>query len=194
MSLTIKNLFKSFDKKEIFKDFSYSFSDRGIYALSGESGIGKTTLLRIIAGLDKDYTGELLGGGIGSCSVVFQEHRLFDELTAVENIVFAISDRKDKAVVEKAENLLINLGFKNDELSLKPDGLSGGMKQRVSIARALLRDAPILLLDEPTKELDEANAKIVRELISAEGKSRLVILATHSKEDIDTLGATLISI
>lgn len=194
MSLTIKNLTKSFDQKEIFQSFSYSFSDKGIYALSGESGIGKTTLLRIISGLDKDYTGELLGGGIGRCSIAFQEHRLFAELTALENVVFAISDRKDKAVLEKAENLLQILGFKKEDLSLTPPHLSGGMKQRVSIARALLRDAPILLLDEPTKELDEANAAVIRELILAEGKSRLVILATHNKEDIDSLSATVISI
>ena len=194
MSLKIKNLTKAFDEKILFSSLSIDFSDRGIYALSGESGIGKTTLLRIIAGLDTDYSGKVIGGGIGYCSMAFQEHRLLPELTVIDNLIFAISDRKDKAVVSKAEEIMQRLGFKKEELLLKPKELSGGMRQRVSIARALLRKSPILLLDEPTKELDEANVKILRDLIKEAAEQRLVILATHSKEDIESLSATIISL
>lgn len=194
MSLTIKNLTKSFDGKTVLSGFSYDFSDRGIYALMGESGAGKTTLLRIIAGLDKDYSGEVVGGGIGCCSVAFQEHRLFPQLTALENVVFAISDKKDEAVCKKATDILTSLGISESDLYLLPEELSGGMRQRVSLARALIKDAPILLLDEPTKELDDANADLLRNMIFMEGKKRLVILATHSAEDVEALEAKIIKI
>ena len=72
MSLMIKNLSKSFGKKTIFSNFTYNFADSGIYVVHGDSGIGKTTLLRIIAGLDKEYTGNVAGGGIGQVSFAFQ--------------------------------------------------------------------------------------------------------------------------
>jgi len=194
MSLTIKNLRKSFGEKRIFSDFSYSFSDKGIYLLTGESGIGKTTLLRMIAGLDKDFEGEILEGGIGRVSFAFQEHRLIPQLSAIENVAFAISDRKDEAVVSKATELLKTLALEDEDFLLTPDSLSGGMKQRISLARAFIKDAPILLLDEPTKELDPANAEIVRGLIRKAAESRLVILASHNPEDLLSLGDNVINI
>ena len=194
MMLEIKNLTKGFDDKILFENFSYIFSDKGIYAITGESGIGKTTLLRIIAGLDKDYSGEVINGGIGRVSVAFQEYRLFPQLSAIDNLIFAISPKKDEAVYEKCKKMLISLGFSETDTELLPAELSGGMKQRVSLARALLFDAPILLLDEPTKELDRLNADIVRSIISAEAKKRLVILVSHNDEDIDSLGAIKISL
>ena len=192
MSLVIKNLKKSFGEKVILGDFSYSFDERGIYALTGESGIGKTTLLRMIAGLDSDFEGEILSNeGI---SLAFQEDRLFPVLTALENVVFAISDTKSEAVIANAKNMLMSLGINEKDFNLLPSELSGGMKQRVSLARAFLKDAPILLLDEPTGELDEDNAALVREIIKSEGERRLVILVTHSKKEIADLSATEIRI
>lgn len=192
MSLVIKNLQKSFGEKVIFNDFSYSFDECGIYALTGESGIGKTTLLRMIAGLDKGYEGEISGSG--SVSLAFQEDRLFPVLTALENVIFAISDTKSEAVISDAKNMLTSLGINEKDFNLLPSELSGGMKQRVSLARAFLKDAPILLLDEPTGELDEDNAALVREIIKFEGERRLVILVTHSKKEISDLSATEIRI
>ena len=190
MRLKITNLNKNFGEKCIFKGFSYSFDNRGIYGLRGESGVGKTTLLRIIAGLDKDYTGEVVGGGIGRVSVAFQEYRLFPGLTALDNIVFAISDGKDRAVFEKAKETLFTLGFSEADMSLYPEELSGGMKQRVSLARAFLADFPILLLDEPIKELDSVNAQAVREMIKTLSEEKLVILVSHNDEDLRLLSAT----
>ncbi len=187
--LEIRNLSKSFDGKILFENFSYTFSDKGAYAIVGESGIGKTTLLRMIAGLDKNYGGEIIGGGIGGVSFAFQEHRLFPQLSAIENIIFAISDRKDEAVFKKAYDMLFTLGFSESDMKLSPEELSGGMKQRVSIARAMLFDAPILLLDEPTKELDSANADIIRRLILKESERRLVLVVTHNNEDIPLINA-----
>ena len=85
MSLIIKNLKKNFGRKIIFDNFSYSFNDTGIYALTGESGIGKTTLLRIIACLDKDFSGSIEAPK--KVSVAFQEHRLFPNLSALDNLI-----------------------------------------------------------------------------------------------------------
>ena len=187
--LEIKNLSKSFDGKTLFGNFNLSFKDKGVYAIVGESGIGKTTLLRMIAGLDNEYTGEIFGGGIERVSFAFQEYRLFPWLSAIDNVIFAISDRKDEAVYKKAYDMLSTLGFSESDMNLTPSGLSGGMKQRVSIARAMLFDRPILLLDEPTKELDPGNSDIVRSLIIEESRRRLVILVTHRQEDVSLINA-----
>lgn len=185
--LTIKNLSKSFGKKEIFNGFSYEFSDKGLYRIKGASGIGKTTLLRIISGIDKKYTGSVIGGGYSNVSFAFQEYRLFPNLTILENITESSFKNADENDVFKAQDLLLTLGFSEHDFSLLPAELSGGMKQRISLARAFLREAPILLLDEPTKELDERLCNIVRDLIKKEAEKRLVILVTHSDSDVEAL-------
>lgn len=194
MSLKLDSLSKRFGKKNLFEGLSLSFSETGIFAVVGESGIGKTTLLRMIAGLDNDYLGVISGGGIGRVSVAFQEYRLFKQLSALDNLIYAISDIKNEAVSEKCKKMLLSLGFNENDLYLLPDELSGGMKQRVSLARAFLFDAPILLLDEPTKELDPSNADTVRKIIKEQSLTRLVILVSHNGEDIDKLGATKINL
>ncbi len=194
MTLKLNSISKYFGEKNILSNFSYGFSDSGLYLLLGESGVGKTTLLRIIAGLDNGFSGELLGGGIGRVSFCFQEYRLFPELSALDNVLIAISNTKDEAVLEIAEKLLYRLGFSKSDLSLLPSELSGGMKQRISLARAIMKDAPILLLDEPTKELDGENANAVREIIVEESKRRLVILATHNEADLLMPGVRLINL
>ena len=182
MSFELNCITKTFGKKQIISDLSYSFGDKGIYLLVGESGVGKTTLLRIIAGLDKDFLGEI--SREKSISMAFQEYRLFPTLTALENVTFAVSDTKDKAVLEKARNLLLNLGLSEEDLALLPSELSGGMKQRVSLARAFIKDAEIMLLDEPTKELDSDNANTVRDMIIEQAKTKLVIVSTHNEQDL----------
>ena len=186
MSLKIKNLTKSFGKKVIFSDFSYDFGDKGVYVLRGESGIGKTTLLRMIAGLDKNFSGEIVGGGIGNVSFAFQEYRLFPELSALDNVMIASVDNSDADRLE-AVSLLSKLGFSTEDTSLFPSELSGGMKQRVSLARALLKKAPVLLLDEPTKELDPALCERVCEMIRKCAEERTVLLVTHKDSDAELL-------
>ena len=89
MNLSINNVSKSFDKKILFDNFSLVLPEKGVFVLSGESGVGKTTLLRMISGLDTDFSGEISGGGIKNCSVAFQEYRLFPTLSALDNLVFA---------------------------------------------------------------------------------------------------------
>ena len=194
MSLIIKNLTKKFDDKTIIDNLSYEFPDHGVVAITGESGIGKTTLLRIISGLEKNYDGEVLGGGFGNVSFAFQEYRLFPSLTALDNIIFAISDTKNEAVVKKAKEMLLSLGLKESDFDLFPGELSGGMKQRVSLARAFLKDAPTLLLDEPTKELDKENISLLTVIIQKISMYRLVIIVTHNLEDIECLSPSILQI
>ncbi len=194
MSLIIKNLHKKFGRKLIFDGLSLEFSNVGAYALIGESGVGKTTLLRIIAGLERDFSGEVTGGGIKSCSIAFQEYRLFDNLCALDNLIFANHDKRTPENTREAEDILSSLGFSEDDMRLFPSELSGGMKQRVSVARSLLRPSEILLLDEPTKELDPENSQRLLSLIRAEAERRCVLIVTHRAEDIDILGAKRIVI
>lgn len=189
MSLKIVNLSKKFGKKTIFDGFSYKFSDFGIYAITGESGRGKTTLLRLISGLDRKFEGEISGGDFDNVSVSFQEYRLFPQLSVIENVteVSGVS-------VSEAEKLLLRLGFSAEDLKLLPGELSGGMKQRVSLARAFLKKSPILLLDEPTKELDDALKATLYSIIKEESKMRLVIFVSHNRADIEFLNPTVINL
>lgn len=179
MSITINSLTKSFGEKTLFRDFSYVFEKTGVYLIKGKSGGGKTTLLRMIAGLDTDFSGTIEGAGVQNVSFCFQEYRLFDALSALDNVTKAAFKNPTKQDEDTAKNLLLSLKFNENELKLRPKELSGGMKQRVNLARAILRDTPILLLDEPTKELDEMLVSKALELIKNEGQRRLVILVTH---------------
>lgn len=194
MSLLIKNLAKSFGKRKIFENFSLELPEKGAFVISGESGVGKTTLLRLISGLDTDFRGEISGGGVKNCSVAFQEYRLFPTLSAVDNVILANHDKKTAENTTEAEKMLLDLGFSSSNCSLFPTEMSGGMKQRVSLARAFLRKAPILLLDEPTKELDGDNAKKVLERIKKEAEERLVLVVSHRLEDAELLDAEIIKI
>ena len=193
MSLEIKNLTKRFGKKTIISEFSYHFSEKGLYILRGKSGIGKTTLLRIIAGLDKDYSGEIIDGGIGRISFAFQEYRLFPQLSALENVMIASKNINDVDKI-KAKDLLTQLGFLPEDMQLLPSELSGGMKQRVSLARAFMKNAPVILLDEPTKELDAILCRQVCEMIKKIAEDKLVILITHRDDDISLLDGELIDL
>lgn len=193
MSLRLEGITKRFSKKVILENFSYEFEETGVYVIKADSGVGKTTLLRIISGLDKDYSGTVHGGGAKNVSYAFQEYRLFPSLTALQNVLVARNEESAESV-EAAKSILLSLGLTEEELSLKPCELSGGMKQRVSLSRALFKDSPVLLLDEPTKELDNRLREKVCSLVETESERRLVILVTHGDEDTLLENATLIEL
>ena len=177
MPLKLNNISKSFGDKSILNSFSYTFNETGLYIVSGDSGVGKTTLLRIIAGLDEDFSGNIENGGIDNVSFMFQEYRLFPTLSAQKNASISSKNR----IYNDAELMLKRLGFTEEDMKKKPNHLSGGMKQRVAFARAILMESPVLLLDEPTKELDLDTAKVMIDIILEEAKKRLVIAVTHDE-------------
>ncbi len=182
--LFLEKITKRFDDKLLLHDLSFSFPERGLFLLLGGSGTGKTTLLRMIAGLDGDYEGSIEGGGLEAVSIAFQEHRLFPALTSLGNVAEPLrAEGLDRPAAEaEAKEALLALGFPEGDLRTRPSALSGGMRQRVSLARAMAVKRPILLLDEPEKELDERLRERLHEAILREAAERLVIVVTHTPE------------
>ena len=176
--IEIQNLSVTLGEKIIFSDYSTTFPDEGIVMISGESGIGKTTLLRVLCGLQKPDEGRIIGLADRRISVVFQEPRLLDHLTALENVAL-VTDRTI------AESLLRELNMEN-ELHIKASKLSGGQKQRVSLARAFAYSNDVVLLDEPFTGLDEYNKQKAARLIQT---ARLAIVVSHDAEDAELLSA-----
>ena len=195
-ALTLENVTKRFGERTLFSGLSADLPERGLYLLLGESGTGKTTLLRMIAGLDRDYDGKIIGGGIGAVSVAFQEHRLLPALSALRNVsepLRAAGMGRDEAAATAREALLAT-GLSEEALPQRPAALSGGMRQRVSLARAFAVKRKILLLDEPEKELDEALRERIAALIAKEAEERLVIVVTHTPERLLPLSHGVIRI
>lgn len=191
MGLTACDLSLSFDGKTVLDSISFALPDRGLYAVVGRSGEGKTTLLRVIASLEAPTAGTVEGNE--RVAFMFQEYRLFEHLTAIDNITMLLHQRpRDGEAAARA--LLSRLGLTEQEQRLYPRQLSGGMKQRVSLARAVLADAPVLLLDEPFKELDGVLRDAVAELLREEATRRLVLFSAHSEEEARALGAIPLSL
>ena len=194
MSLKISSLKKSFGDKKIFDDFSYEFRDTGICIISGESGIGKTTLLRMIAGLDKNFEGKITHGESASVSFMFQEYRLFPNLTALDNVLLASFSEYTEEDKKRTVDLLSTLRFTREDMDLFPSKLSGGMAQRISFARAVMKKSKILILDEPTKEIDSELRAIMLDVIKKEAKERLVLIVTHEEDAFISANAEYIKI
>lgn len=178
--IILENVTKKYHKKAVIDNLSLKIGEGERLAVMGSSGVGKTTLLRIIAGLER------VDGGFVSkqkCSVVFQDPTLLDWLTAVENVELVTDNSK-----ENAYRLLEALGFDKEDCHKKPAELSGGMKQRVSIARALNFRADCYLFDEAFKGLDEKLAEQVIDTVKEELKDKILIFVTHSQKEAEKLG------
>ncbi|MBQ2201591.1 MAG: ATP-binding cassette domain-containing protein [Clostridia bacterium] len=176
--IEIKNLSVTLGEKRVFNDFSVTIPDTGMVLISGDSGIGKTTLLRVLCGLQKPDKGTVEGLNGRKISVVFQESRLLDRLTALENVAI-VSD------MTTAERILTDLNM-GSELKIRAGSLSGGQKQRVSLARAFAFSSDIVLLDEPFAGLDEENKRKAVQLIRT---AQLAIVVSHDPGDAKLLSA-----
>ena len=177
--LRINNLSKNFDDKEVLKDLSITFPNSGFVAICGPSGCGKSTLLHIISGIEKPSCGEIIFNDIAhSISMSFQEPRLLPDRTALQNVNFVLGDKK--ATLSRAKELLVALDIQ--DVDLYPDELSGGMKARVSIARALAKKTDIYIFDEPFANLDKETALLCIDVIKKETAGALTVAVLHDTD------------
>ena len=176
-----KNIHKSFGDLEVLKGISMSVHRGEIVSIIGKSGAGKSTLLQIIGTLDKPTKGQVIIDGIDIASLkdkelaafrnkhigfIFQFHQLLPEFTALENVMIPgmIAGEKKEVIHQRAEKLLRDLGL-GERLEHKPNELSGGEKQRVAAARAMMMQPTIILADEPSGSLDEQNKQELHKLL-----------------------------
>ena len=179
--ISLKNVTVNFESKCVLNKLNADFEKGKIYAIMGDSGCGKTTILNSIAGLIKPKAGEIILPDESKISYVFQEPRLFDWLTVLQNVAMVIKSKKECAEIE-AKKILCELALE-DAINLYPHELSGGMKQRVAIARAIAYKPTHLLLDEPFAALDVDTKQKVASYMFETVKNCTVIMVTHNEED-----------
>ncbi|MBB6622891.1 ABC transporter ATP-binding protein/permease [Clostridium gasigenes] len=197
--ITLKNLSKNFDESKIYSNTNYSFKGNSFTCFLGPSGSGKTTLLNLIAGFDRDYSGDIIIDelNINSLSMdelckyrfnnvgfIFQQYNLLKGYTSLENVLMGIhlnDSISEKEKERRAVELLTKLGLKG-QINQSIETLSGGEKQRVAIARALVNNPKIILADEPTGALDSEATKSIMEILKEISKDRIVVVITHDEE------------
>ena len=195
-----KDLHKSFGTLEVLKGVHLCVQQGEILAIVGKSGAGKTTLLQILGTLDRPTSGQVFINGQDVFRLsekdlatfrnryigfIFQFHQLLPEFTALENVMMPalISGASRAKSKQRAEQLLTELGL-GERLHHKPNALSGGEKQRVAAARALMMSPAVILADEPTGSLDEANKQELNRLLLhlREQYGQTIIIVTHDKD------------
>ena len=198
--IQVQNICKSFGSLQVLKGVNLTVNQGEIVAIVGKSGAGKTTLLQIIGTLDRPTKGNVLIDGQDVFALndsrlaafrnhhigfIFQFHQLMPHFSALENVCIPamIARESEKEYKPRAQKLLADLGLA-DRMNHKPNELSGGEKQRVAAARALMMKPDIILADEPTGSLDEKNKKELSELLLHLRKEygQTILLVTHDKE------------
>lgn len=185
MDLKLLNIDKQFDNKPVLKNLSLTFSEGCISCLMGPSGIGKTTVINLIMGLVEPDSGEITGLEDKVISPVFQEDRLIEHWDAINNIKLVCSKDVTNKIIEDE---LSKMGLYEDRNKAVLT-LSGGMRRRVALLRALLSNGNLLILDEPFKGLDEVLKNRVIEYVRKKTKGKTVIVVTHDLKDGELLGA-----
>ena len=195
-TLTAENIVKTFETKSVLDDVNLIFEAGKVTAIMGPSGQGKTTLARIISGLEKADSGKILIGGleageesrVSRTAFLFQEDRLLPWLNIYDNI--AIGGGDSEGIKELADQLEIGTG-----LWKLPAELSGGQRHRAALARTFAADAPLMILDEPFRGLDDAlKDRIVDRMWERVTTGKTVILITHSAEDAERLADKILEL
>ena len=191
MGIRIENISKSFGSLRVLDDFSLNLEKGKVHCLFGASGCGKTTLLNIIAGIEKPDSGKVMYDEDIRISYIFQEDRLLPWLSAEENILF-VMEKEDKQIADKYLDIVGLSGFSH----YLPSELSGGMKQRVSIARALCCHPDILIMDEPFKGLDQQLKMQMMDHIKDYMKTKKVtaLFVTHELWEAEYMGDIIYSL
>lgn len=190
MSIIITDLCKNFDNNEVLKNVNMTLKDNSIYCLMGASGIGKTTLLRILMGLEHADSGSISGIDTKSISCMFQEDRLILNLSAIDNVRIVLRGKTNR---KEIRNNLLSI-LPDDSLDIPVSSLSGGMKRRVALARALSYSGKLIILDEPFTGLDKDTKLNVIDYILKMRNNRTLLIATHGTDDASLLGAEIIKL
>ena len=191
MNIHIKNISFSYPEKTVLSGVNLTLTSEEPVLLLGTSGQVKTTLLRIIAGFLTPQSGKI--DGINSSTriaVLFQEDRLFDHMTVWKNWKLIREDLSR----EKAIALLNELGLAEEVLDQLPVALSGGMRRRIALGRALLFEADLLLLDEPYQGLDEETRHLALAVTKKYAKGRPMLVISHEASDGPALGAKVVTL
>jgi len=189
MDIELINISKNFSGQQVLNNVSMTFKSGNITCIMGPSGVGKTTLANIMMGLEKADSGRISGLEGRKISAVFQEDRLIEHWDAVKNIMLVSSRDIAKEVIHKN---LKEIGL--SEYEDKPaSSLSGGMRRRVAIVRALLSEYDVVIMDEPFKGLDSGLKKQVIAYVRKMTRGKTVIIITHDKDEVDMLQAGLIT-
>lgn len=185
MNISVRNLNKAYGNEAIFKNFNLDLCDDKVNCIIGKSGCGKSTFLNILARLIEIEGGEIQGVSLKDISYIFQEDRLIEWLTVKENLDLALKKYYDPSILESKIDQLLNLVGIYDIKDKYPNSLSGGMKQRVNIARAFGKPSKVILMDEPFKSLDyKLKYTIIDEFKTLLSKEkRMVILVTHDLDE-----------
>ena len=184
MELVIRKLCKSFDGHLVLDQVSLHLVSGNIYCLMGPSGSGKTTLFHILLGLVSADSGEINGLNKERISAVFQENRLCEAFTPVENVTMVMpSSGINKRKAREALKRLLP----DESLDRAASTLSGGMKRRVAIIRALMVPFDMVIMDEPFTGLDEETKQQVITYIKEQSAGKLVLISTHQEEDVQLL-------
>ncbi len=198
--IEIKDIWKSFGSLQVLKGVNLTVKKGEIVCIIGQSGAGKTTLLQIIGTLDKPDKGEIIIDNTNVFQLndtalaefrnkhigfIFQFHRLLPEFNALENVMMPalIAGEPDKQARQRALSLLENMGLK-ERITHKPNELSGGEKQRVAAARAMMMQPSVILADEPSGSLDSRNKKELHHLLleMRDKYNQTIIIVTHDHE------------
>ena len=197
--MKMKGLYKSYEVSErklpVLQNLTMEAENQGITVVLGRSGCGKTTLLRLIAGLEPLDSGEIEGVEQGKIGIIFQEPRLMPWLTVEANILFGVgrTEGLEEKSRERLPSLLALTGLTGFEKAY-PSQLSGGMQQRAALARALMYEPDFLLMDEPFAALDYFTRKqMQKELLAIHEKEKKgVLFVTHSIDEALTIGTKIV--
>lgn len=188
MPVEIKNIQKSFGEKQVLRGFNLTLEDDNIYCLMGPSGMGKTTLLRIIMGREQADDGTISGIKNGEISAMFQEDRLCMTLSAVENVALVTNSKESRKTLATELTDILPENCLNQPMMQ----LSGGMKRRVALARAMHYPSKMVILDEPFTGLDRETKMEVIDYLLQMRRGRIMLIATHGVDDAALLGAKVI--
>lgn len=191
--IELRHITKSYDGLPVLTDISMTFRDGGCYCLMSPSGSGKTTLMRIMMGLETPDEGTVAitpGRKAAAISAVFQEDRLCESFSPMDNVMMCVGRSLKASRVRQEMGKLLPEECLNRPVST----LSGGMKRRVAVLRALLTPSDILIMDEPFTGMDEELKRSVIAYIREKQDGRILILSTHQEEDVALIGGELVRI